>query len=489
MSNIKKFEWSSDAEEDRFEVENPATGELIVVIQGGGPTEVDAAVRRANDVFTNDWRWRPGAERGRLLIQAAQVIREHSAEIAAIETRENGKPLGQAMGDVAGCIAILEYFGGLAGKLPGDFHVNGPMLGAAFLEPYGVVGSIVPFNWPPIHTAGKIAPAIAAGNTVVIKPPEQTPMTVIRVVELIQSVLPQGVVEIVPGVGLRAGAALAEHPLIKLISFTGATVTGAAVVRAGADNSTPVLLELGGKNAMVVFEDADLDLAVKSAFDGAFFNQGEACTAISRLLVHRSLHDEFVRRLTPLVEELRVGPGDDPQTQVGPMVTKRHQGTVLRHLDRALSEGAVIAAQAVAPDDEAAAFVAPTMLVGVTPDMSVARDEVFGPVLAVIPFDDEAEAIAITNDTEYGLTCSIFSSDQPRAFRVSRSVDVGMVFINNYFRGGVFGLPFGGTKGSGHGREHTIETLKEYGRWKVLSMPSGLGQWPMWPDVPALLRD
>jgi len=483
--DVRRYRWSSQNGEDQFSVTDPSTGEVIAVLQGGDPSQVDLAVCAANDAFHADWKWRPGRERGMLLTKAARHLQQHAEEIAAIETRENGKPLPQARLDVAACIGSFEYFGALAGKLPGDFFDTGVIYGASIMEPYGVVGAILPFNWPPIHTGGKVAPALAAGNTIVIKPPEQTPLTVIRIVEIIQEVLPNDIIQLVPGHGPSTGAALAAHPLVRKLSFTGATSTGAAVVRQAAANTTPTLLELGGKNALIVLEDADLDAALQTIVDAGFYNQGEACTAVSRVLVCRSRHDELVGRLAAAVSRLKVGAGTTPGVHVGPLISATHRRKVLDYIEGALGQGARIAAQAPLPDDPALAkgfFVSPTLLTGVRRDMRVAREEVFGPVVCVLPFDGVDEAISIANDTEYGLTAAVFTRDQPTAWRIARSLDVGIVFMNNYFRA-IGGLPFGGVKASGYGREHTVETLKEYGRLKLVSLPTGLRDIPQWSGV------
>lgn len=479
---VNRYRWSSNDDADSFAVMDPSTGEPIALVQGGGAAQIDLAVRAAHRTFCADWRWRTGRERGALLLKIAQRLREHADEIAEIETRENGKPLPQARLDVEAAIGSFEYFGGLAGKIPGDFFDGGVVYGASLIEPYGVVGAILPFNWPPIHTAGKAAPALAAGNTVVIKPPEQTPLTVMRIVELMNEVLPPDVVHVVPGKGAVLGQALAAHPLVRKLSFTGATLTGVAVVRLAAANTTPVLLELGGKNAMIVLEDADLDLAARTIIDAGYYNQGEACTAISRVIVERGRYDELVERLRPAVARLKVGAGTTPGVHVGPLISEAQRGKVIGHVNAAVEAGATIAAQALMPDTPALSggyFFPPTLLTDVHRDMSIARDEVFGPVVCVLPCDGENEAIAIANDTEYGLTAAVFTGDQPTAWRIARALDVGIVFVNNYFRG-AGGMPFGGTKGSGYGREHTLETLKEYGRVKLVSMPSGLREIPVW---------
>jgi acyl-CoA reductase-like NAD-dependent aldehyde dehydrogenase len=440
------YRWSSSDEADRIPVEDPATGEVIAVVQGGGPDQLDAAVEAAHQAFETHWRWRPWAERAALLLRGADVLEAHADELARLESRENGKPVQDAMqNDINFLIGIFRFFGSLVDKLPTDFYDKGAIYASTYLEPVGVVGEIIPFNWPPIHTGGKLAPALAVGNTVVLKPSEQAPLTVIRIVELLNTVLPEDVLHVVPGTGQRVGQPLAAHPKVRLVSFTGSTGAGAAVAGAAAKNITPAVLELGGKDALVVFDDADLDPAVKIALEGGFYNKGEACTATSRILVQAGVYDAFVARLTEATLAVQAALPADPELKDG-------------------------------------FWVAPTLFVDVTRDMRIAREEIFGPVVTVTSFSDEDEAVSIVNESEYGLTAAVYSADTTRAFRVARRVDVGMVFINNYFRG-VLGTPFGGTKHSGYGREHAIETLREFGYTKMVRFPSGLGTIPSWRAV------
>lgn len=474
--------WSSRREEDRFVVENPATGEPITIVQGGGREEIDAAVQAAHAAFNRNWRWLAAKERGRLLIKASGIIREHAAELAALECRENGKPISQAFIDVASCAQLFEYFGELIGNIPGTFLDLSPVYCSVWLEPFGVVGGILPFNWPPIHTAGKSAPALAVGNSMVLKPGEQAPLTVLRIVELLQEVFPEDILNAVAGRGPAAGQALASHPLVRKLSFTGASATGAAVLKAAADNLTPVFLELGGKNPLLIFADADMDAAVAGAIDGAFYNQGEACTAASRILVEDSIHDRFVSSLVEAAGRMPVGDGADPATRIGPMVTRQQQQRVLDYIRIGKEEGAQVAFEGELPDDPRLAggfFVPPTVFVDVRPDMRIAREEIFGPVTCVLRFKDEAEAITLANDTDYGLMAAVYTGSEERGLRVARRIDAGMLHINNYFRAG-FGSPFGGTKASGFGREHCIQTLYEYGWSKSVRTPSGSSPIPKW---------
>ncbi|MBI5602693.1 MAG: aldehyde dehydrogenase [Deltaproteobacteria bacterium] len=480
--------WSSQRPEDLFAVENPATGGLIATVQGASSEGVNAAVAAAETVWRTSWRWISPRERGRLLLNCARLLREHADELARIESEEIGKPITQArLADMEACIGSFEMFGGLAGALPSQIQEQGPLLSLSTLEPFGVVGGIIPFNWPPIHTAGKSAPALAVGNTVVLKPPEQGPFTVMRIVELLNTVLPSGVLTVVPGLG-SCGEALAGHPLVRVVSFTGAPATGMAVIRTVARNLTPTVMELGGKNALIIFEDADVDQAVRGAIEGAFFNQGEACTAASRILVHASLYDEVVARLTKAVFRLRVGDPADPATHVGPLVTERQRKRVLDYIEIGMGEGATLAVQASLPTDPRLAggfWVAPTLFIDVRPDMRIAREEIFGPVTAVIRFESYEDAIGIANGTDFGLMAGLYTNDFTKAWRASRELDVGVVLVNNYNRN-FYGTPFGGGKHSGYGREHALETLRAYGHTKTVRVPTGLGkiqQWSALSDV------
>jgi acyl-CoA reductase-like NAD-dependent aldehyde dehydrogenase len=469
--------WSSDRESDRFAVENPAYGSVLAYVQGAGAEEVDKAVHAAQAGFER-WSRRSATERGTYLLEAARVIREHADELAELESAENGKPVRYARAfDIETCIAIFEFFGRAVRDFHGDARDSGSILDFTEHRPFGVVGAIIPFNWPPIHTAGKLAPALAVGNAVVFKPGEQAPLASMRIAELVRQVLPDDVVHVVPG-RAETGNAITSHPLVRMVTFTGSPGVGTAVIRSAAANLTPTLMELGGKNPFVVFEDADLDSAARWALDGVFYNQGEACTAGSRLIVQRSVYDAFVERLAPRVSRLVVGDGTKPGVHVGPLVTRAQMDRVLGYLKIGADEGALVAAQAALPTDPELAdgfFAAPTLLTGVRPDMRVAKEEIFGPVGVVIPFEDEQDAVRIANGTDFGLVGAVFSGDQPRAIRVGRRIEAGLMYINHYNRVSI-GTPFGGTKQSGFGREHTLETLREFTYAKTLRIPSGEGE-------------
>nr|WP_315033070.1 aldehyde dehydrogenase family protein [uncultured Chryseobacterium sp.] len=482
---LRKYEWSSNDSNDQFTVENPATGEIIALIQGGGEKEIDAAVNAANAAYESGWRYTTPEERSRYMLKAADVLEEHLNEIAAIETQENGKPISQSRGDVLAMIGLFRYFGSLIDKLPGEHLDQGLLIDNIISEPLGVVAAIIPFNWPPIHTGGKLAPALATGNTVVLKPGEQAPLTPIRIVELLQTVFPKNVVNVVPGKGAVAGNALTVHPLVRKISFTGSTLAGRSVLRSAAGNITPALLELGGKNAFIVFDDADVELAVNNAFEGGYYNQGESCTASSRLLVQEGIYDEFTKKLTEKVKAIKVGDGSVEGTQIGPMVTAVHQEKVQSYIDLGIEEGLTLAAQGQLPSDErlkSGFFVSPTLFTDVPASSKLFIDEIFGAVVTVTPFKTEEEAISLNNSSEYGLVTGVFTKDYEKAFRIARKVDVGIVLINSYNRRS-HGMPFGGAKHSGYGREHSIETLKEFTRRKTIRFPSGQGKEKNWPNV------
>lgn len=475
--------WLEPAGAKTFTVVEPATGAELARVASCGTAEVDAVVASARRRFAEDWRWRSPRERGALMREVAAQIRECVDELAELEAREVGKPRRDAFRfDVSFSHAAFDYFAGLADTLHGEILDQGPIEARIVYEPYGVVAAILPFNWPPIHFAKKCAPALAAGNTVVIKPGEQAPLTVLRMVEIANEVLPPGVINAVSGI--EAGAALAAHPEVSRITFTGSTATGRRVLETAAQNLTHSTMELGGKNALIVLEDADLDVALDVALEGMFYNQGEACTSTARILVHDSIHDEFLDRFSGATERLVVGDPLHPDTDIGPMVDARQRDRVLDYLRIGLEEGARMVTQGELPDDDRLSegyWVAPTVLADVRPEMRIAQEEIFGPVACFIRFADEEEALAIANGTEYGLTAAVCTRDEARAARLAQRLEVGMVFVNNYMRRAFLGSPFGGVKGSGFGRENAAETLHEFVRSKNVRVPSGRAPIPTWP--------
>lgn len=482
--------WSSSLPEYEFIVENPATSKPAAKVKGSSPEDVARAVEAAHEVFKSDWRWRPFTERAALLQECASVLERHADEIAELEALEVGKPFTQAQVDVKACINSFRMFSAFAYNLPNSVKDEGATLNISVLEPYGVVGGIIPFNWPPIHSGAKIAPSLAVGNSIVVKPPEQAPSSIVRIVELINTVLPKNLVNVVCGFG-QVGAAISSNPLVRMVSFTGSPNTGAIILKSIADNFTPSIMELGGKNPLIIFEDADMEETIRWVIDGAFFNQGEACTAASRILVHSSLHDELVRRLKEAVPKLKVGDPMDRGTHVGPLVTPAQQKRVLDYIDIGVKEGAIIAAQAPVPTEPEYAngcWAPPTVFVNVKPQMRIAQEEIFGPVTAVIPFDTYEEAIEIANGTQFGLVAGVFSRSFETCWRASRELQCGLVFANNYSRQFHSGAtPFGGCKASGYGREHALETVKEFGQTKTVRMLTGMGDVPRWFAITEVL--
>ncbi len=466
-----------------FEVLEPANARLLANVVAASEELVDQAVRDARRAFEDGWRALSPRERGAYMRQVAARIREHAEEIAEICAREVGKPARDALRiDVLSCHSSFDYYAAVAESLHGEILDQGPVQARVVYEPYGVVAAILPFNWPPIHFSKKCAPALAAGNTVVIKPGEQAPLTVLRLVELANEVLPPGVINAVSGLG--AGPALAAHPRVERITFTGATATGRRVMETAAKNLTFTTLELGGKNALLVLEDADLPQAVRIGIEGMFYNQGEACTSTSRLVVHSSLYEEFAERFVDATARLVVGDPLHESTDIGPLVDERQKRRVEQYIRSGTAGGARLLYQGVLPDSPELRdgyFVAPTVFGDVTPGMTIAQEEIFGPVAALMRYDTEAEAVEVVNGTDYGLTAAICTRDEARAARLAERLEVGMVFVNNYTRRNFIGSPFGGVKGSGYGREYAAETVHEFVRAKNVRFPSGRGSIPGWP--------
>ena len=469
---------------ETFEVLEAANGKVLAHVVAADEALVHRAVTDARRAYDEVWRHLSPKEKGALMRQVAMRIRKHADELAEICAREVGKPKRDALRvDVTSSHSSFDYYSGLTEMIHGQILDQGAIEARVTYEPYGVVAAILPFNWPPIHFSKKCAPAICVGNTVVIKPGEQAPLTVLRLVEIANEVLPPGVINAVSG--LHAGATLASHPRVERISFTGATATGRRVMESAAKNLTFATLELGGKNALIVLDDADVGQSVEIAIEGMFYNQGEACTSTSRILVHDSLYDEFARRFVAATDALVVGEPLDPATDIGPLVDARQQQRVLAYAAAGVEEGATLLYQGRLPEgiDAKGFYVAPVVLGDVSPEMSVAREEIFGPVAALMRYRDDDEAVEIANATDYGLTAAICTRDEVRAAHLAERLEVGMVFVNNYTRRNFIGSPFGGVKGSGYGREYGPETLHEFVRAKNVRFPSGRGTIPGWPPL------
>jgi len=450
-----------------FDVYDPSSGGVLATVAKATRADVDRAVGAAHSALESKaWGGAPPAERGRIMIRIAQTLRERAEELATLESRDNGKPLKQARTDVQVAARYFEFFGGIADKIMGNTIPLAPgFLDYTVREPIGVSAQIIPWNYPIQIGARGVAPAIAAGCTVVLKPAEDAPMTALRLGEVaLECGLPPGVVNVLPGMGPEAGAALASHPGINQLTFTGSVEVGIAVAKMAADNVVPVVMELGGKSPNIVFADADLDATAQGVANAIFQNAGQTCSAGSRLLVERKAHDALVAKLAERAKTMRVGPGvSDPD--MGPIISKKQLETVDTYVKIGEKEGAKIAAGGSRPSDASLGkgyFYQPTLLDGVSPDMRVAQEEIFGPVLAIITFDDLEEAITIANRSQYGLVAGIWTRDINKAMTIASRVQTGQVYINTYGAGGGVELPFGGYKKSGYGREKGLDSLASY---------------------------
>jgi acyl-CoA reductase-like NAD-dependent aldehyde dehydrogenase len=462
---------------DVLEAVNPASGEVIATFPRGGAVDVDIAVRAANEALPA-WRASPATDRAARVSQLADLVEVNAQELADLDVADNGSPIREMRNDAHIAAAQMRYFAGLALELRGQTIPTGAdRVNYTLMDPYGVVGRIIPFNHPLMFAAGKIAAPLVAGNTVVLKPSEHTSLSALRLADLIAEAFPPGVVNIVTGLGAEAGDALAVHPGVPRLAFIGSVEIGRQIQRRAAEHVVKsVTLELGGKNPMVVFPDADLDEAVDGAVRGMNFTwQGQSCGSTSRLLVHESLHAEFVERLATRLEGMVSGPPGDDATDIGAIVHRRQYEKVLGYLEIGRSEGARVVAGGGPPDPlpvPGGMFIRPTLFDGVDPGGRLAREEIFGPVLAVMPFRDYDEALRIANSVSYGLTASVFTRDLATAHRFARDVEAGYVWVNDASRH-FLGAPFGGVKNSGVGREEGFEELASYAQPKNVNVRFG----------------
>ena len=460
--------WVEPSSGDFFETDNPFAGRPWALIPRGTAEDADLAVRAAHRAFSGGaWPRTTASARGALLRRLADLVAERSAQLAETEVRDNGKLYAEMSGQTAYMAGWFHYFAGLADKIEGAvLPLDKPgYVNYTRYEPLGVVVAIVPWNSPLLLAAWKMAPALAAGNTVVIKPSEYTSASALEFMELVEAAgFPPGVVNVVTGIGGEVGAALVEHPLVAKIAFTGSDATGQRIYEAAARGMKRVTMELGGKSPNIVFEDADLDSALKGVVSGILAATGQTCVAGSRLLVQRTIHDRFVEKLVDFARTARMGDPMSPETQVGPICNKPQLEKILRYIAIARSEGATAVlggARATRPECGQGWFVEPTIFTGVRNDMRIAQEEVFGPVLAVVPFEDEEDAIRLGNDVAYGLAAGVWTADIRRAFTMAERLQSGTVWVNTY-RANSYVSPFGGYKRSGFGREGGQEMIKEY---------------------------
>ncbi|WP_330766973.1 aldehyde dehydrogenase family protein [Rhodococcus sp. M8-35] len=458
-------QWVDGESGDTIESVNPATGEFLTRIPNATAADVDRAVQSAHRAF-GAWRATTAAERAHALLKIADLLEANAERFAVLETLDVGKPIREIHAiDVPIAIDHFRYFAGVIRSHSDEaVMLDDRTLSIVLSEPLGVVGQVIPWNFPLLMAAWKIAPAIASGNTLVIKPSEMTPITILELAKILAQVLPPGVVNIVTGTGASAGQPLLEHPLVRKLAFTGSTRVGEVVASVAANKIIPATLELGGKSANIVFPDANWDKAVEGAALAILWNQGQVCESGARLFVHESIYERFLGELKEKFETARVGDPLSPETQIGSQISKTQLDRVLGYIDIAKEEGARVLTGGGRLNGEkydGGFFIEPTILVDVRNDMRVASEEIFGPVLCVIPFKDEAEVIALANDSEYGLAGAVWTQDINRALRVSRAVETGRMWVNTYHEIPAH-APFGGYKKSGLGRETHKSMLDAY---------------------------
>lgn len=450
----------------------PSDGQVFATIPRGTADDVDDAVGSARQAFNKGtWSAIAPMERGRVLSRLSQLVMQHAGELVELESQDTGKPLKQSRADVAALARYLEFYGGAADKIGGDTLPSAPGFSNMTLrEPLGVVGAILPWNYPAQITGRVVSPALTMGNSVVVKPAEDACLSVLRIAQLaIEAGLPRGVLNVVTGLGAEAGAALAAHKDVDFVSFTGSPEVGSMVQAAAGQHHAGVTLELGGKSPQIVFEDADISKVLGPVVNGIIQNAGQTCAAGSRVLVQRKVWDEVIGRLAESFGKLVIDHHKNDR-DVGPLISAKQKARVERMVDRAMAQGANVLAQTpiAAGVPPGGFYYAPRVIGNVAPTSEIAREEVFGPVLVALPFEDEAEAVALANSTDYGLIAAVWTRDAARAMRMVKAVRAGQVFVNSFGAGGGVELPFGGVRKSGHGREKGLEALREFSTLKTV---------------------
>ncbi|MFJ7512451.1 aldehyde dehydrogenase family protein [Peribacillus simplex] len=456
--------WTDSLSGETFETINPGTGEVHALVSQGGEEDLNLAVKAARKAFeSGPWATMSPSDRGRLLYKAAQKMWENSDFLAEVESKDNGLPINETKHiALPSTIDVLEFYAGLANKVQGDTLASPHnRFNYTLKEPLGVIGAIVPWNFPLMLTMWKLAPALAAGNTIVIKPAKETSTSILELAKLFQEVgIPDGVINIVPGPGSTVGSALASHPDVDKIAFTGSTDTGRLIMQAATKNLKPVSLELGGKSPNIVFDDATLEDAVNGAMFGIYFAQGQVCASGSRLFVQESIYDKFMDLFASKVQSIRVGNPLEATTQMGPQVSAQQLKTIEKYVAVGLEEGAELVTGGQRGKKNGYYFT-PTIFGDVTNEMTIAREEIFGPVVSVIRFKDEEDALRQANDTIYGLASGIWTNDLKRAHRMARGIQAGTVYVNTYSMLDST-TPFGGMKQSGFGRELGVQAMDMY---------------------------
>lgn len=472
VTSVVDGEWVTPSAGDRLPVLDPATGHEILSVIDSPAEVVDRAVTSAHSAFHGAWGRMQGAERGRVMNRVAARIRHNANALSRAESIDSGKPITQARADVETAARYFEFYAGICDKLYGELLPQRGGLAYTLREPYGPVAVITPWNSPIAQMCRSVAPALAAGNTVVVKPSELTPVTSVALGKLfVDAGLAAGVCNVVTGCGQSTGTALINHPLIQHIAFTGSVETGRLIGRVAGERIRGVNLELGGKSATIILPDADLKAAARAGVSAVVRNSGQSCFATTRLVVHRAVHEELVELMVHDFDKLTVGAGlTDPD--VGPLVSDGQRARALRFIDEAVADGVTVANAPIELPEGDGFFTAPSLLVGVRNDMRVAREEVFGPVQSVIVVDSEEEAVAVANDSDYGLAAGIFTSSLTTAHRLAASLEAGQVQVNRYPLGGV-DTPFGGYKNSGIGREKGLEALRYYSQTKTVIVHLG----------------
>ena len=457
--------WAKSQSGETFEVINPSNKKRLTICSRAKKADVDNAVSNSRETFDSKWSKINPTERGRLLNRIANLLRNKKDQLALLVTLDTGKPLSQSKGEIETAIRYFEYYAGVADKIHGEsIPLKQNYADYTVREPFGVSAHIMPWNFPVGMFGREVAPALAAGNTVVLKPAEEAPLSILILAEMVlETGLLPGTLNVITGIGPEAGAALADHPAVDRLTFTGSIETGKKVMKLAANNLTPISLELGGKNPMVVFPDADIETSIESVMAGAFLNSGQVCSACSRLLLHENIYQKFLKHLVEKTARLRVGPGiEDPD--IGPLISEEQQNKVITYINLGIEEGATLITGGAAPKTSGLPdgyYVEPTIFDNVSNDMKIAREEIFGPVLSIIRFETKEEALQIANDTDYGLVAGVFTSNLNIAQKFAKELKAGQVYINEWFAGGVE-TPFGGYKESGFGRLKGLEGLKHY---------------------------